>query len=359
MMKRIQINKKDWAAGIERAKTAYRVYGPVKEKEDYEFRALDKGQLPDLQFKNTRLSPKSIVFPQSEVMFTYSLDESREDCRILKDVKADDALRAVIGIRPCDALSFPIVRRNFDTPEFQDTYWIRAYEATTFIGLACATPCHTCFCTSAGTGPFGTEGLDLLLIEDGERFYADVLTPKGEAFMTAAGWNSPADEKAAARIETLKAKAESAVTSVVHTENLKNKTILELYDAPFWEEEAFACINCGTCTFVCPTCWCFDIQDETFGKTGVRMRNWDSCMFPLFTLHASGHNPRPQKYERVRQRFMHKLKYYVDKYDNGIQCVGCGRCIRSCPVNIDIRRICNRMNSFEPDACASSAAASS
>ena len=83
------------------------------------------------------------------------------------------------------------------------------------------------------------------------------------------------------------------------------------------------------------------------------MKNWDSCMFPIFTVHTTGHNPRETKTQRVRQRFMHKLKYFVDKYQTGIMCVGCGRCVRQCPVNIDIRRVCALMNSFKPaDACA-------
>jgi ferredoxin len=125
---------------------------------------------------------------------------------------------------------------------------------------------------------------------------------------------------------------------------------MALYEADFWDDIAFSCINCGTCTYLCPTCWCFDIQDEVHGKHGIRERNWDSCMFPLFTLHGSGHNPRGQKVQRVRQRFMHKLKYYVDKYGDGIQCVGCGRCIQYCPVNIDIRKVCQLMNRFGQDA---------
>ena len=132
----------------------------------------------------------------------------------------------------------------------------------------------------------------------------------------------------------------------VPTDKLNDKGINELFEAPFWEDVAFACINCGTCTYLCPTCWCVDIQDEVFGKDGDRIRNWDSCMFPLFTLHGSGHNPRDKKVQRVRQRFMHKLKYYVNKYHNGVQCSGCGRCVRYCPVNIDIREVAKIMNGY-------------
>jgi sulfhydrogenase subunit beta (sulfur reductase) len=265
----------------------------------------------------------------------------------MKEVQSDYSPRAVFGIRPCDAKAFLLVGHNFDTPDYKDPYWIRAYEATTLLGLACDEPCSCCFCTTAGCGPYHEAGLDVLLADAGDHYLAKVLTEKGEKLAAAAGWNSAADADAAGRqLEKRKQTAEEKITAFVNTDNLRAADTTELYNAPFWEDVSFSCINCGTCTFVCPTCWCFDIQDENRGKSGKRMRNWDSCMFPLFTLHGSGHNPRGTKLHRVRQRFMHKLKYYVDKYDVGIQCVGCGRCIRSCPVNIDIRRVCELMNSF-------------
>jgi len=160
----------------------------------------------------------------------------------------------------------------------------------------------------------------------------------------AAGWEESAGDGAEQQIEAMKVKAESMIQTTISFDRIKEKSIMELYGADFWDDAAFACINCGTCTYVCPTCWCFDIQDETRGKSGVRIKAWDSCMYPLFTIHTTGHNPRETKVQRVRQRFMHKLKYYMDKYEDGIMCVGCGRCVRSCPVNIDIRRVCQAMN---------------
>ncbi|MFH1992213.1 MAG: 4Fe-4S dicluster domain-containing protein [Pseudomonadota bacterium] len=345
-MKVLKIDKQNWSEGLGKLRASYRLFGPVKNDQFHIFTQLHEGELPDFNYLNTRLSPKSIIYPQSEVMFNFTLDEQQKDHHILKEIDKDYGPRAVIGIRPCDAAAFELVRQNFDTPEYKDPYWIRSYEATTLVGLACSEPCSTCFCTTAGCGPFYEKGLDVLLIDAGNHFLAKAVTSKGQDFLNAGGWQTEAD---GGQIDSLKKSAEIKVRTSVSTDKLKRKLAAQLYNAAFWEDVSFACINCGTCTYVCPTCWCFDIQDEVYKNSGVRMRNWDSCMYPLFTLHASGHNPRGAKLHRVRQRFMHKLKYFVDKYDAGIQCVGCGRCIRLCPVNIDIRRVCELMNAYEPE----------
>ena len=351
-MKVIQIDKSELDAGLGKLENAYRLIGPVKEKDYHAFKTLEAGEKPDLYYINTRLSARAVLYPQNEVMFEFSLDKADEQYGILKEPKKNDAPRAVIGIRPCDADAYEVVRRNFDTPEYKDPYWLKNYEATTLVGLACSSPCPTCFCTSTVSGPFSDKNLDIMLVDNGDHFLARVLTEKGEKLSESAGWNIPADNADDA-IETLKDSAESKIKSSVSTDNLAKQSLINLYEAEsaIWESEAFACINCGTCTHACPTCWCFDVQDETYGKSGVRMRIWDSCMYPIFSIHASGHNPRGTKLARVRQRFMHKLKYYVDKYEKGIQCTGCGRCVRLCPVNIDIRRICNKMNSYDPETC--------
>ena len=102
-----------------------------------------------------------------------------------------------------------------------------------------------------------------------------------------------------------------------------------------WERFSDRCLSCGICTFLCPTCHCFDIQDEMEGFDGRRARMWDTCMFSEYTLHTSGHNPRPTRKERTRNRISHKYSYFPEKFDV-IACVGCGRCINYCPVNIDL-----------------------
>jgi sulfhydrogenase subunit beta (sulfur reductase) len=341
-MKVIKIDKNQLADGLAKLRKDYKLIGPVQDKGLCNFKELADGQLPDFDFGNTRLSPKAVVFPQSEDMFTYTLNEGDEDAHRLREAPKDYGPRVLFGVRPCDAKAVQLVRMNFDTQTYKDPYWLNLFNATVFVGLACDTPCRTCFCTTAGSGPYNEEGLDVLLSDKGDHYLAKSLSEKGAALLTAAGWQTQTD----ADFEKEKQAAEAKISSKVSTENLRAADTLALHGADFWEDISFACINCGTCTFVCPTCWCFDIQDEVHGKSGKRIRNWDSCMFPIFTVHTTGHNPRETKLQRVRQRFMHKLKYFVDKYDVGIMCVGCGRCVNQCPVNIDIRKVGDLMNNL-------------
>ena len=347
-MKFITIDKKDWTKGIEKSRETYRLFGPVKDKNGFIIKSLEDDILPDMDYNDSVMSAKSVLFPQTEKMLETTLDESQKDHHIMKRVETDYSPRAVVGIRPYDAKAIEIVNLNFDTEDYRDPYWCDAYQATTFIGLGINKPGPFDFSTSTGSGPFCDDGLDVLLADLDDKYLAKVLTDKGEAFMGACGFDAIADEKESlALFDILRKEAENNIVSTIDTDKLKEKTILELHEAPFWDDIAFSCINCGTCTFVCPTCWCFDIQDETKRQSSFRIRNWDTCMSPMFTIHATGHNPRDTKTQRVRQRFMHKMKYFLDKYDQGIMCVGCGRCVKSCPVNIDIREVCNMMNSYE------------
>ncbi len=350
-MNLVKIDKNGFKQGIDRARKEYRLFGPAKGKEGHTIRHLDTDEYPDMTYNDSVLSAKSVLFPQTEKMLYTTFDESEPDHHIMKRAQADYSPQAVVGIKPFDAKALEILHLNFDNGDYRDPYFCDALEATTLVGIAVNSPGSCDFSTSTGTGPFDESALDILLVDTGDQYYAKIITDKGQSFAETCGFEEAADEKAATdEINALKEKAENAVTSEIQYENIAEKSIVELYNAPLWDDIAFSCINCGTCTFVCPTCWCFDIQDESKGNSCTRMRNWDTCMSPLFTLHASGHNPRGEKTSRVRQRFMHKLKYFLDKYDQGIMCVGCGRCVKQCPVNIDIREVCNKLNSYEEKA---------
>jgi sulfhydrogenase subunit beta (sulfur reductase) len=347
-MKFITIDKKDWTRGIDQSRKTYLVFGPVRDENGCQIKPLAPGAPPEMDGAATVLSPKSVLFPQTEKILTASLDTSKEDHHVMKPVDPQDMPRAVLGIRPYDAKAVQLVKLNFDNPDYQDPYWCAAYEATTFVGVGVNRPGPCDFSTAAGCGPFSEDGLDVLMADMDDRYLAKILTEKGEKWAAACDFDVPADEnESQVLFDVLRKEAEKQIKTDVATDQLAQKNLLDLYEAPFWDDVAFSCINCGTCTFVCPTCWCFDIQDEARQNTAVRFRNWDTCMSPLFTHHASGHNPRETRVHRVRQRFMHKLKYFVDKYDQGIMCVGCGRCVASCPVNIDIREVCNLMNEYE------------
>jgi ferredoxin len=293
-----------------------------------------------LEYTNTHLSPKSVFFPQTEKLLAYHKLAGQPHANEFQDL-GDQAVPAVIfGIRPCDGRGLAVSSRVFQNDRFTDPYWKGKYEKTVRIGLACAAPSPQCFCAAMGGSPFGEAGLDALAWVRPGGLGLKPLTPAGEEILK--GLNLAAADLASEKSE-LEKKAIEAQGPLDHYTAINDRKIMELYRAEHWPATAEPCLGCGVCTFLCPTCHCFDIQDESNETGGVRMRNWDTCMSPLFTQHGSGHNPRPTKTERIRQRFMHKLKYIPLKQDGVRGCTGCGRCVVMCPANIDIRAVAAQM----------------
>ncbi len=284
---------------------------------------------------------KNFLFPQPETLLTFSTVPDDPDAFKPREPEDTGRKNVIFGVRPCDARSISLNAMPYE----KDTYYKANMEKNVIIGLTCNIPCSTCFCTWTGGSPMGTEGCDISLteVEEGS-FIVRGVTERGDKLLGLATISS-ASEASDQDIEKLSSLEKDVTISTdikAIEETLKAKDMMELYNAPFWKEIAERCVNCGTCTFLCPTCYCFDIQDEILHGRGRRIRCQDSCMFPLFTLHASGHNPRGDKVQRVRNRFMHKLKYFPDRF-GPVSCVGCGRCVRDCPVNIDIREVMRQM----------------
>ncbi|MDR3205214.1 MAG: 4Fe-4S dicluster domain-containing protein [Deltaproteobacteria bacterium] len=294
-----------------------------------------------LDFANTHLSPKASFFPQTERLLAFHKDKSLPNSNVYQDLgdKAQDCV--LFGLRPCDAKGLTVANKVFQNDRFVDPYWKGKYEKALKIGLACLKPSPQCFCAAVGGSPFGEQGLDVLAYVKEGGLGLKTLTEAGEALI-----KSTKAESASLSNEIQKLEQEAYGLQKAEKDSYKvitERDLMEVYNDPHWPFTAENCLNCGVCTFFCPTCHCFDIQDEQSEKGGVRMRNWDTCMSSLFTLHASGHNPRPTKVERVRQRFMHKLKYIPIKQDGVFGCTGCGRCVVMCPVNIDIRDVAAKM----------------
>jgi len=329
-MKSKILTKKEFSKFISKLVKEYDVFAPVKKEESVVFSKIDKADDISLSYSNTKTSPKEFLLPQSEELFRFSKKKNSNEITDLKEKKRQSLL---FGVRPCDGKAIAMLDKVF-LENIPDSYYKSRRENTLLVGMACNEPDQTCFCTSVGGGPFSTERLDALFVELKENYFIIPVTKQYEKLFAYLNNASKEDIKEA---EKLKKNAEKRLKPVFEIKDI-NKKLHGMFESPIWEEIHEKCIKCGICTYLCPACHCFDVQDETIGEKGRRVRNWDSCMFPKFTLHASGHNPRPTQKERWRQRIMHKFDYLKTNVgDYG--CVGCGRCVEYCPVNLDIRKV--------------------
>ena len=335
-MKR-RLDKKDVAPFLQDLIGRYDLYAPVQLAEGVSvYRKIDRPEEVNFNLLNPQKPLKEVFFPQSEVMFCYRKTGKKSEITPAEGAQRE---RVVFGARPCDIEAISLIEAVYCGKEYTDVYFKNRREATIVIGMACDKPLSTCFCTTTGGGPFVRQGSDLFLIDLGNAYLVEALTEKGMRFgenryLKAA---SPEDSALADELEKKACrKMESTAHPGLSVEGIE-KRLDALLESPFWDRLHEKCIGCNTCTFLCPTCHCFDIADEASGNKGQRVRSWDSCQSPLYSLETSGHNPRSTGRERTRQRIMHKLNYFPKLFGK-IACVGCGRCVLYCPVNFDIRR---------------------
>ena len=315
----------------------FQVFAPAAVGDVLRFKEVEDPASVSLDYSNSTVPPKELMFPQTETLFKYRLGQNDIEPTV------PEAQRVVFGIRPCDAQAYSIVDNVFGW-DLPDPYYQNRRRNTTLVGIACADPCANCFCPSVGGGPASEKGLDALMFDLGDAYYVKTLTDKGEVFAKAAGLEAAGDSEAGAAQK----QGEEALGKIgrsIDTAGIPEK-LPTLYDHPFWEQFSDRCLGCGICTFLCPTCHCFDIQDEAEAFDARRARMWDTCMFSEYSLHTSGHNPRPTRKERTRNRISHKYSYFPEKFDV-IACVGCGRCINHCPVNLDILDILEKSRQAE------------
>ena len=277
---------------------------------------------------NTNRSAKDLFFPQVENLVDFKVSGKQIEVIESRDPAEPFVL---FGVRACDCRSFDILDKVFLCDPV-DTYYQSRREHATVVTLACTEPEETCFCTALGIDPTDPAGdITGWIVE--ETLYLRANTEKGEILL----------EKLPMLTDGEKPELDKSVFERLPLKGLDwsafgGDHMMEQFQSPEWASLAESCLGCGTCTFVCPTCQCYDIKDFKTNDGVKRYRCWDSCMYSDFTLMSAG-QPRPTQLERFRQRFMHKLVYYPANHNGEFGCVGCGRCLQKCPISMNIVKV--------------------
>ena len=291
------------------------------------------------QALNTVRSPKDFFFPQAENLMEFKT--SGKTVEVI-DTRSETEDFVVFGVRACDIKSFDVLDRVF-LKDPVDSYYASRREHGVIVAVACTRPSETCFCQTFGITPAEPAG-DVSVWKTEDSLYWQSNTGKGEALLKVI--EDLTEECDAEAVNAQKKQIASVMKKLplanLTTDGFGGGKTMELFNAPEWDELSQTCLGCGTCTFVCPTCQCYDIKDFNTGNGVIRFRCWDSCMYSDFTKMAHGNNRLTQK-ERFRQRFMHKLVYYPENNDGLFSCVGCGRCLSRCPISMNIVKVMKKI----------------
>lgn len=320
-MKAIDADKlSDLAAAL--TAQGVRVFAPLRDGDRIRLAPWRDGAEIDLSAPPIN-SAKDVLFPRSEIVGRFAVEGDSFEPR---PVAPEAPPTVVLGVRPCDAAGLAALDAVFNW-DYADAFYNARRAATTVAALACTDADEQCFCTSVGGAPDNPAGADVLLrsAEGGRTLLLEPRTDKGAALVErveSRESDAPADE-----VAEVPRRFEAGPVAQWCEGN---------FDSPLWTEWSLPCLGCGACAYACVSCHCFDIQDETAPGEAVRLRNWDSCGFALFTLHTSGHNPRPDQAARWRNRVTHKFQTYPAKFEM-IACTGCGRCARLCPAGMSMK----------------------
>ena len=310
------------------------LYLPVDTKEGAEFKRFEEGDALS-EACNTLRSAKDFFFPQVENMVNFKVEGKKIE---IIDIREENEDFVIFGARACDVKSFEILDRVF-LADPVDTFYKNRREHSTVVALACRFPEETCFCSTFDIDAAEPQG-DVSAWKVGEEMYFNANTEKGQALLDSLA--SLLEEGDQSKVEEEKKEIGAILKDLplqdLPKEHFKAEKLMEHFADPKWADLSQSCIGCGTCTFVCPTCQCFDIRDFDTGNEIQRYRCWDSCMYSDFTQMAAD-QPRHTQLERFRQRFMHKLVYYPANNDGIYGCVGCGRCLAKCPISMNIAKV--------------------
>lgn len=332
-----KIAKENLSALFRRIADGNELYLPVKTASQVNFGVWTDTAEVDLDTLKTVKSPKDVFFPQSENLYTCTTED--------KKIKIEpEALKeqnfVVFGMKACDVRGVEVLDKVF-LSEPVDSFYKARRDHGTIVAMACNEPEESCFCNTFGIDCAEPSGIaDAVAYNCGDSLYLNPLTDKGTALIESVkDLLTDSDDSV---VETAKEQIRNIVKELPYSnislDGWGGDATDTKFNSPVWEELYKPCLACGTCTFVCPTCQCYDIKDYDTGHGVQRYRCWDSCMYSDFTMMAHGNN-RTSQMQRFRQRFMHKLVYFPANNDGMFSCVGCGRCVDKCPSSLNIVKV--------------------
>lgn len=321
-----KVSEEEFEDFFEKLKDDYNIAAPVSvdkgKKKLVEYRYIDNfddiiwDQQPDS-------SPKNIVFPQNSMIGNDYEEEEYYDL---------EKETIILGIRSCDLEAIKVLDQVFIEDEsYLDLSYKKRRDKMILVGISCAERHKSCFCDTLGIDPVESDYTPIYLFKEDNQFWIKIKDAKYENLF-----------------EKLPNGDQNQLNKLIEerTENFNESSFeldipiplpeKEMFQLDIWDEISENCLSCGVCTYYCPTCYCFNFFWEGEDEDSTKYKSWDSCMFTSYSAHASGHNPRDSKDKRYRNRIMHKFSYHPNNYE-GLACVGCGRCINRCPVNLDIR----------------------
>ena len=314
------------------------LYLPIEKNDQVEFHPWNADACVRLDKLNTAKSAKDLFFPQTENLMKFKMQGKNISIEENRDPVEPFVL---FGVRACDVRSFDVLDKVF-LADPVDTFYQSRRENGVVISMACHEPEETCFCHAFGIDAADPAGdISCWMVEG--TLYWKPLTEKGQALTeTVSALMEQAGDQDQAKVEesqkALHAVMEKLPLYDLDLTGFDGDHLLEKFNSEKWAKLSEACLGCGSCTFVCPTCQCYDIRDYDNGHGVQRYRCWDSCMYSDFTMMAHG-TPRKTQLEKFRQRFMHKLVYFPSNNDGMYSCVGCGRCLTKCPISMNIVKV--------------------
>jgi ferredoxin len=293
------------------------------------------------------MPPKEIFLPQLERILSYRYDRDRMAVSLTPHF--EEKRKALLGLRPCDLAGLQCLDRFLIGQDFVDDVYLAHRKKTLIVVETCATPFPDCFCVCTDTGPAAHEGYDLSLTKlgaDAAVYLVEVGSDEGRALAVASNWQAAGsreiEQKAAVVDRAISLFPEAARRNTAWISRTMNRVTTGFIKPETWEYVGKQCFECGACSFVCPSCSCFNIEDVGCGSgfgACDRLRTRDSCSFEGYTRMAGDHNPRKPVEDRRNKRFFCKLSYAQSKKYLRPGCVGCGRCAWVCPGEIGMPNV--------------------